>query len=162
MQSLMGNANGRFPRDLKFQCRARAPSGCRPSPGPFQYVTAPPVGLSSGWTSIDTVLKRTQQDELVCQPSYVLVFNLTMAELAQGCSCLRDLSVTNADGEYSSDAEHLARILSVVTMLPADVPLKKTLPSAFVCGEHTQPRSMVMWRRCLGQPPRLQRDCEST
>ena len=66
-----------------------------------------------------------------------------MAELAQGCSCLRD-ERPNADGEYSSDAEHLARILSVVTMLPADVPLKKTLPSAFVCGEHAQPRSMVM------------------
>ena len=116
----------------------------------FGTVTAPPVGLSSGWTSISTVLERTQQDGLVCQPSYTLVFNLKMTELAQGCSCLRDLSVTNAEGEYSSDAEHLARILSVATMLPADVPARKTPPSAFACGEHTQPRSMVMLETLFG------------
>lgn len=111
---------------------------------------APPVGLSSGWTSVATILERGKADSLKCVPAYVLILNLKIGNLAQGCSCLRDLSVTNADGEYSNDAEHLARLLAVATLLPADVPSKRPQASTFPCGGHSQPRVMLLLETLFG------------
>ena len=59
-----------------------------PSEGPrriFDGVspTAPPVGLSAGWTSVQDILERNQLDDLHCVPSYVLIFNVKITELAQ-------------------------------------------------------------------------------
>mgnify|MGYP005753166189 CR=1 FL=1 len=112
--------------------------------------SAPSVGLSSGWTRLTTILERGQAEYLHCVPAYVLTFNLKLTDLAQGCTCLRDLSVTNADGEYSNDAEHLARLLAVATLLPADVPGRRSHASTFACGEHSQPRVMLMLEVLFG------------
>ena len=105
---------------------------------------APPLGMSAGWTSLDDVLKRTGQAEFACRPSLVMVMNVRIEELAEGCASLRDLAVTDEAGEYKS-AEHLSRMVSIATQLPGDVPTKKKkLSPTYDTPNGQQPRSMIL------------------
>lgn len=104
---------------------------------------APALGMSSGFTSIRTILDRTGKSEFLCRPSYVTVLNLRLEEIAQGAQTLKDLAVTTADGDFRS-AEHVARLVDIASLLPGDVPSKKKESATFTTNGYTQPRSMIL------------------
>ena len=104
---------------------------------------APSLGLASGWTSVKSILEKTGVEELACRPAYVTCLNLKLSDLAEGCSSLADLAVTDAEGEFKS-AEALAQQVGIATLLPADVSAKKRLASTFSTHAGPMPRQMLM------------------
>lgn len=79
-----------------------------------------------------------------CRPLPPTALHRRPPSTLQGCCSFRDLAVTDEHGEYHSDAEHLSRILSIATLLPADVPSKTPIPATFSAGDFSQPRVMIL------------------